>query len=205
MKFYYGAIPENENFVPDPHWQQMNEPDAGVLIWMALPLALLSGGGLMLLWFGFTSLKWIEFIYWYVETCSWYCHVLLFVGLVVVHEVLHGLVQPGFGLKTTFGLWLKKGAFYAYYDGIWSRNRALFCFFFPLLVLTIVPLVIGMLPESIVPWRNEDVMAAMLYISVLNGFFSSADLIGLWLMFYRVPQKAVIRNKGYFTYWRENA
>jgi len=85
---------------------------------LALPVGVVAALAVAALWFLVTPLRDIT------PAMSLPTFVLLFAGLVVVHELIHALVHPMAGLSphSTLGFWPSLG-FYADYDGEMSRNR----------------------------------------------------------------------------------
>jgi hypothetical protein len=78
---------------------------------------------------------------------------LLFAGLVVVHELIHALVHPmaGRSSHSIVGFGLSVG-FYAHYDGELSRNRLVAILLMPLLVISIVPLLVSAVAQVSSGW-----------------------------------------------------
>jgi hypothetical protein len=74
---------------------------------------------------------------------------LSFPALILVHELLHAVVHPGYGFTdaTVIGAWPSKLLFYAHYCGPLSRERFLLVFAMPTLVITGLPLV-GSMPST---------------------------------------------------------
>jgi len=125
---------------------------------------------------------------------------LLLVPLsVVVHELLHAAVHPGQGRsrRTTIGFWPRRRVFFAHYEGRMSRNRFLLLFLLPVSVLTVPPLVICAVLGFKATW--------VAFIAALNGVFGSGDVVGAIRVFRYVPRNAVVRNRGWHTWWRADA
>jgi hypothetical protein len=68
----------------------------------------------------------------------------IFLGVLIVHELIHLIAHPKFGLSkdSVLGVWPKAGVCYAFYGGELSRNRFILIIALPLFVLTIAPLVV---------------------------------------------------------------
>jgi hypothetical protein len=121
---------------------------------------------------------------------------LFLVGLIPVHELLHALCFPG-GLKspqTLIGVWPARLLFYAHYEGSMPRNRFLLTFVMPFLVLSLLPVVL----VGLFQWPSLD----LLFLSLVNGAAASGDIIGIFLVTFQVPRSAIVRNKGWRTYWK---
>jgi glucose uptake protein GlcU len=80
------------------------------------------------------------------------------------------------------GVWPSRGVFYAHYDGEISRNR------FVLMVALF--------------WAVGRVYLWLAFVALVNGIASSFDLIVLVICTSQVPGWAVLRNRGWDTYWR---
>jgi hypothetical protein len=121
---------------------------------------------------------------------------LLLLLLILAHEFLHALVHPGWGLSsnTVVGLWLSKGMFYAYYEGEMSRNRLLLVYVTPYIIL-------GMLPTILIATIPE-LMQSLLWFSLFGSVLACGDLVGAGLIFFQIPRSAIVRNKGWNTYWK---
>lgn len=68
----------------------------------------------------------------------------------------------------------------------------------PFLVVSVLPLLAAAifgLPES---GKGEWIA----WCSTLNALFSCGDLFGIALIWAQVPRHALVRNKGYKTFWK---
>jgi hypothetical protein len=113
-----------------------------------------------------------------------------------VHELLHVFTHPDWGTSSNsiLGLWLSKGLFYAHYEGEMSRNRFLAVLLMPLIVLGILPtLLIMMIPE---------LLSSLFWLSLFGILLPGGDLVGVGFIFFQIPPSAVVRNKGWRTYWK---
>jgi hypothetical protein len=120
----------------------------------------------------------------------------ILVLLIPVHELLHAISHPGWGTSShsIIGLWLSRGLFYAHYEGVMSRNRFLLVFVMPLLVLGVFPtLLLMMIP---------DLLSSLFWLSLFGTLYASGDLVAVPFIFFQVPRTAVVRNKGWRTYWK---
>lgn len=118
--------------------------------------------------------------------------------LIVVHEVLHAVAMPGWGITrgTLIGVWPSRMLFYAAHLGPLSKSRFIVVFLMPLLVLTIVPLVIS----SVLHVANSLVAIT----SIVNGACACGDLVGVAMIAWQVPRTAQVRNQGWQTWWRSD-
>ena len=121
--------------------------------------------------------------------------VLLF-ALILLHEMLHAVVFPGFprSRDCMIGLWPSRFLFYAHYEGELRRERFLLVLLFPLLLISVVPLLVALcfgLPSKFI-----------ISVTTLNAMGASGDIIGVLLVSRQIPPRAVLRNLGWKTYWR---
>jgi len=118
-------------------------------------------------------------------------------GIAPIHELLHLLCLPGFGLneESIVGFWPKMFAPYVYYEGVLSRNRYIFICACPFAVLSVVPLLVSLI--------NPDIPVIVIAVSYLNCLLSGADLAGIFLLLKHVPSGASIKNNGTEGYWRK--
>ena len=201
MRFHNGAVPEDPAFQPEEQgWKPIREPGVWGMQLMAIPVAfllvLISAG---LIWPAlpdgfFTSGFHFDLPLWKLA--------LTLIVIIPVHEFIHALCSPGWGCtrRTVIGMWLSRGLFYAHYEGEMSRNRFLFVFAGPYLVLALLPIpavaILGALnPGSGAIWP-------LAFLSLLAGTLSSGDAIGFFLVLMQIPADALVRNKGWRTYWR---
>ena len=189
VRFHLGAVPEDEGFEPDREgWSAIREPGPAVVQLIAIPVMLVAAaivGGL--LWVAgaldleaFTPVRLL----------------VVFVSVVPVHELAHAALHPGGGLtrQTLIGVWPKRLVFFAHYEGTMSRNRFLAVFAAPTVLLTGAPVLLA--AGLGLQWWG---LAAIALVNVVSA---SGDLVGLGLILTQVPGGAVVRNKGWRTYWR---
>lgn len=200
MKYYWGPapgttgpVPVNEKFQPETEgWTALKEPTPGMMNLLSIPAAAIllvvlvatvrsSGiltGDVQMLISGFGH--------------YWYLLLLVF----PVHELAHVLAHPDMGRsdETVTGIWLTRLMLYAHFTGQVSKTRFMMMLLFPFLLLTVLPLLSG--------WMAGIQSLWLAVIIVWNGVLSCGDLIGIAIILFQVPKTAVCRNKGYFTWWR---
>lgn len=192
MRFHLGAIPDSPDFLPDPPWRPLRQAPAP---WkenlLALPIGVVAAVAVAALWFLLTPLRDIT------PKMSLPGFLLLFAGLVMVHELIHAMVHPMMGLSpnSILGYWTSLG-FYAHYDGEMSRNRLVACLLMPLLVLSIVPLVVSVVTQVSPCW--------VAFVSTFNAFCASVDLLLAGSLLFQVPATAIVRFKSWRIFWREH-
>jgi hypothetical protein len=158
---------------------------------LALPFGIVAVGTVAALWFLVTPFRDITL------AMSLPTFLLLFAGLVVVHELIHALVHPMAGLssRSILGFWASMG-FYAHYDGEMSRNRLVACLLMPLLIISIVPLLVSAVTQVSSGW--------VAFVSALNALCACADLLLAGSVLVQIPATAVVRFKSWRIFWREH-
>ncbi len=158
---------------------------------LALPIGVAAAVTVAALWFLVTPLRDIK------PAMSLPTFLLLFAGLVVVHELIHALVHPmaGFSPRATLGFWSSLG-FYAHYDGEMSRNRLVASMLMPLLIISIVPLLVSAVTQVSSGW--------VAFISAFNAFCASVDIMLTGSVLLQIPATAIVRFKSWRIYWREH-
>lgn len=201
MKLYWGPPSESDDFDPvEEGWSTIHEPNPVVLQLICIPIAIVIAVVLfVLIIMGFPG----EFTEQDSVVIPVFPVVLTLILLIPAHEMLHALSQPSFGQtdKTYLGIWLKKALFYAHYEGELTRKHFLWIFFVPFLVLTLIPVGVILLFGRSMPHNLTLILA---FLAVLNGTAASGDVLGFILIAAQVPQTALVRNKGWKTYWKDD-
>ena len=119
--------------------------------------------------------------------------------LIAVHEALHALAHPSFGLsrRSAIGFWPSRVLFYTHYEGCLPRNRFVFILLLPTLVLSFLPLLLAGALHIKSGW--------LLFISCSNALLAGGDILGVLLLMVQVPASATVQNEGYKTYWLQHA
>lgn len=204
MRFHYGAVPEDPDFQPEAEgWRPIREPGPLTLQLLALPAAailLVISVGLLNLVFSGEFFK-VQPLPTTNPLPLWLLLSVLIL-LIPVHELLHAVVHPGWGLSSNsvIGLWLSRALFYAHYEGPMSRNRFLLVFAMPYVVLSLLPIPI-MSFAAVFGWSITTVLV-LSFLSIVAAVFACGDLVGFLLILLQVPASAVVRNKGWKTYWK---
>lgn len=193
-KFVFGLPPANPDFNREAEgWRLLKEPSPVVSCWLiGLPLAIVLGFLFYEManrWAGFSMDQ-------LFEQSSLATLWAIWVALIVVHELLHGLIHPGLGLSphTFFGLSLKTGAFWAHYTGPMSRERMLLLMVTPFLALSVITLLIACLVPPVAITAG--------FVAILNAAFSAVDLFGSSMIMAGIPAGATVQNNGWSTYWK---
>jgi hypothetical protein len=192
MRFHLGAIPVSPDFVPDASWRPLRQAPSPMLEnLLALPIGVVATALVVVLWFLVTPLSDIT------PAMSLPTFLLLFAGLVVVHESIHALVHPMAGLSShsILGFWASLG-FYAHYDGEMSRNRLVACLLMPLLVISIFPLLVSAVAQVSSDW--------VAFVSTFNALCACVDLLLAGSILFQIPATAIVRFKSWRIFWKEH-
>ena len=120
----------------------------------------------------------------------------LFVGVLIVHELIHLVAHPSFGTSnhSVLGVWPQAGVCYAFYGGELSRNRFILIIALPLVTLTIAPVTSFWITGKVHMW--------LAFVALVNALGSSFDLLVILMVLHQVPACTIIRNNGWDTYWK---
>ena len=189
MRIHIGAIPSNDQFKPtEEKWRPLKEPGPVLMQVVAAPIAVVTGVvlGVTSYWIGLFKVHSFELVW----------LLFAFVGVIPLHELIHLLAHPQQGRSehSIVGFWPSKGLFYAHYDHILTRNRLLLILVMPLLTISIVPLMVCSVSGFGSLW--------VAVLSNFNGVLSCGDLFFVLIVSAQVPRDAVVRNQGYYTWWR---
>jgi len=192
MRFRVGAIPECAEFTPCDPWRPLREPGLLLMQIIALPLGIGVAAVVGVAWLAIAPAG-------DVWSLPPFAPLLIILGIIPVHELIHAAVHPGMGRthESLLGLWPSRGVFYAHYDGELSRNRLIAILAMPFVVISLLPLVVcGVLGVT------SPVIA---FASTLNAFMSYGDLFGITLLLWQTPRTSRVRNQGWRTYWKTAA
>lgn len=202
MRFCIGIPPVNDDFQPEREgWTKFREPTMFVFWLYALPVAALSLLGLVVAIgsVGDTSAKIVINTH-DVTTAQLalvaVLTVLGFFAVLVCHEAVHLLMHPkqGRSRDSIVGVWPRAVVFYASYEGEISRNRFLVMVGSPFVLLSVCPVLLFWLTGRVIFW--------LVFVALVNGIGSCFDLLVIGMVLAQVPSNALIRNKGWLTYWK---
>jgi hypothetical protein len=203
MRLHFGAVPDDPHFHPEAEgWSAIREPGPWAIQFIALPfafvLAFISSGMLYLV---FPR----DLLLGQPLTASMLCApiwIWMVILLIPVHELLHAICHPGWGLSSNsvIGIWLSRALFYAHYEGTMPRNRFLLTAAMPYLVLGLLPIPL-LAVSSIFDWTPFTVLG-LAYLSLIGSVLACGDAVGFWLILPQIPASAAVRNKGWRTYWK---
>lgn len=189
MKLHIGPVPLNERFRPEQDgWRPLREPTPVLMQFLAAPIGLVTGVALA------AASGLLGFFNSPLDEPAWLLVVV--VGTIPVHEVVHMLVHPrqGRSADSILGVWPSMLLFYAHYDHVLTRNRLLLILAMPFLVLSVAPLPLCWLLGFDALW--------VAVLAIWNGVCSCGDLLGVLIIGWQLPRTAVVRNQGYYTWWK---
>lgn len=118
-----------------------------------------------------------------------------------VHELMHALSTPGWGLssKTIVGIQKSKALFmpYVYYDGEQTLWQFLLTGLAPTIFLTVLPIVAMKFALLEAPYR--DVLG---FISFFNMGISGGDLVVVMWLATQMDRHSPVRQHGWKLYWK---
>lgn len=206
MRLHFGPVPLSADFDPDGEgWTKLREPTPGWMQVIATPIAIAMAALLILAWTHLTPVASSRFrvasgsgqdSFFDGAAVALATVVLGLATLIAVHELLHAVTFPGWGLtrETLIGVWPARLLFYAAYLGPLSKPRFLWVFAMPFLILSLVPLVVCA--------AFQTASAAVAILSIVNGACACGDLLGIGLIGWQVPRRALVRNQGWQTWWK---
>ena len=201
MRIRIGPVLDNPAFFPEQgDWHNLTEPSFGLLMALSIPTGLLLGIGLLAAWAAVAGVRGVEDAGQVIITpVTVLVSIVAFVALVIAHEAAHAVILPRgeLALRTTIGFWPEKLTPYVSYEGELSRNRTILVGLMPFVLLSLVPVLIGLLFGWMPLW--------LVLLSTVNAVVSSADVIGAVLVAVQIPPSAVVRKKGLETWWRRQA
>ena len=194
MILKYGPLPEQPEFVPDDRWFLVREPSLPGFQLRAIPIALVTIALLAALWIVLTPI--MQIVNRLTFPLRVFNFILCLLGVIVVHELIHVSIHPKIGSTkdSVIGLWPSRMFIYTIYIGELSKNRCLAILIMPFVALSILPLVFAAMTGVISFWAA--------YISIVNGFLASGDLLAAFMTIRQFPKGAIIRTKGWSTYWK---
>jgi hypothetical protein len=198
MRFHLGSIPDSPDFVPDDSWKQFIE-DEKLSIWQwqlkALPLAILNLIIVTILWIVFTDFE--KFILDITFPLPILKSLFTLMCVLIVHEFLHAICFPE-ALRSSqviIGFWPAQMLVYTKYIGAVKRNRFLIFLSIPFFVISILPIIFASISKTTNLW--------MTYISILNAFLASGDVLTIFEIF-KLSSGTELRTHGTKLFWRED-
>lgn len=195
MRFRIGEMPTDSNFNPeDTKWNK-------VKLASSFPSFFLYSSICAFIIFSLFSFFWL-LADMDPMSPSWFT-LLLIPLLILVHEIIHAVSYPDFGLseKTIIGFWPNKMLAYAYYTAPLSRNRLIWVGIAPFLFLSLFPLLLFIALGGASFW-GKTISTFLFQLSMLNAIFSSGDILGIVIVLLEIPPSGIIRFNGWDTFWK---
>lgn len=207
MRVVLGPPPDDPGFLPEQAgWRLVRTPGYGSLIVFGTVVGALVGAAIGFGWSqvpGRSPGLRIDFAAFGVQVGAvGATGFILGVGLVFLallvgmHELLHALAFPGFGLSraTVLGFWPSRFLPYADHQGPLPCWRYVVGALAPLGLLSITPLAVVLATGSSSTW--------WMLVSVINALASGGDVVIVAMVLAQVPKGAALRNKGWDTWWQ---
>ena len=194
MIFKLGPLPESPEFTPDGNWILLREPSLLGFQVRAIPIAIVTTALLAVFWIILTPIKHVVGTLTFPLPISKFIVCLL--GVVIVHELIHASVHPKIGISenTVIGFWPLRMFIYTIYVGELTRNRCVAILITPFTVISVIPLIFATIVQMTSFW--------VAYISILNGLLACGDILAAIMTIRYFPNGAIIRTKGWLTYWK---
>lgn len=124
---------------------------------------------------------------------------LLFIFLIVVHELTHAVLMPQFLSKNcVLGFWPARMLPYAYFDGEITRER--------LLVVCVAPFCfLSALPIALISAGCIEPSAPIASFITWNALACSLDIIAAAMLAFQTPPNVIMRSKGMHTFWKRKS
>jgi len=120
--------------------------------------------------------------------------IIVLLSVLIVHEFFHLIFIPNFLKSKDIIIGLTFLAAFVHTEQTLTKARYILILVAPFLILSILfPLILcisGLLTGKV------------LFFIILNSLGSSLDIMGLFLVLFQVPNKALLRNNGTRTYWK---
>ncbi len=132
---------------------------------------------------------------------TWIAVFLAFFLCILVHELLHAVLYPDLGRSdsTVLFLALRKLQFGVYYEGSISRTRWLAMRLFPILGLTILPLIVWM---AAIDGLTTAAEAFLMVLVITNSLGSGGDLVAALIVLLQVPAAGTLNFYRGRAYWK---
>lgn len=141
---------------------------------------------------------------WAIHPSSIWATILILVTILPLHELVHALTTPAWGLsdRTVIGFHRGKGLMlpYMYFDGVQPLWRMLLTGLTPVLLLTVLPVMI----IHFAPLRAA-VRADLGFLAFFNVGISGGDLVMFYWLITHLPLQATVKGNGWDLLWRDQA
>ena len=190
MRFAREPVLASPPYAYDTAWNQVREPDSGVLQVLALVTGATLCVAVLAGWLLFAPFKPVR-----IDYATFAVAALV---VVVLHEFAHAVaftMKRGSDLRVGFAF--RKGRLSMRYEGAVGRNHYVLVLTAPLLAVSLLPVAVA----SLAAIGSGDVVL----ISMLNALISGSDVIAAMLVLVQVPAGALIRRQGDTVLWKPGA
>jgi hypothetical protein len=194
MIFRLGSLPEVPEFTPDNNWITLEEPSAWSLQLRAIPIGIITTIVFIFLWLVLTPVG--QFLGTMTFPPPILRNALSIVGVIVVHEIIHAVAHPKFGVSkdTVIGFWPSRVFLYTIYIGEQSKNRCVAILIMPFIIISVVPLIFATITQIAPLWLG--------YVSTFNALLACVDMVAAFMTIRQIPRGSIIRTKGWTTFFR---
>lgn len=120
--------------------------------------------------------------------------IIVLLSVLIVHEFFHLIFIPNFLKSKDIIIGLTFFGAFVHTEQTLTKARFILISVAPYLILSILfPLILSILGV---------LTGKMLFFILLNSLGASLDILGLFLVLFQVPKKALVRNNGTRTYWK---
>lgn len=129
--------------------------------------------------------------------------VLVLVTTLPLHELVHALATPGWGLSTQTIIGIQGGKNlllpYMFYTGAQPCWRMLLTGLAPFMILTVLPVVLILVAEL-----GEAACSNLGFIAFFNISVSGGDLFTTGWIITHLPLRATVKGSGWGLFWKDN-
>ena len=190
MQIKIGPFQEEEKFALDNNsWIPLREFSIKYFQIRAIPIGIISLALFILLWKSFTPV--IETLNTVAFPFIIFQNLVILVGAIIIHELIHAFFHPIFGLskQSIIRIWPNKMFICTYYLGEITRNRSMLIQIMPFIILSVIPLIIA-ITIQISP-------ICLAYLSVVNVLLACGDILAIIMTMREIPKGAIIRSTGW--------
>ncbi|MBA4192727.1 MAG: hypothetical protein C0467_32580 [Planctomycetaceae bacterium] len=121
---------------------------------------------------------------------------VFFLARIAMHELIHAIACPGFGLSdaAVLGVWPSRLIPYADYQGPMPCWRGTIVAIAPFTILSLLPLAMAS--------SGASVPTFCVVVSVVNALVCGGDALIGFMVLSQVPLRAVVQNKQWGMWWR---
>jgi len=190
MRFAREPVVASAPYAYDTAWNQVREPDSGLLQILALVTGAALCVAVLVGWMLLAPFRPIR-----IDYATFAVAALI---VLVAHELAHAVaftLKRGADLRV--GCALRKGRLSMRYEGAVTRNHYVLVLIAPLLAVSLLPVAVA----SLVSIASGDVVL----ISMLNALTCGSDVIAAMLVVVQVPPGALMRRQGDTVLWKPPA